>query len=121
MILLNHALFSDFLRISIIRGVLLKAQMFNLEDEDKVQVQAVPTTSSKLRVPSTSILAPAGDLPMEKEDQNKFDKVYGNIVKALKANDVEGATKIMSDYDVLTKQRVVYRLMKENPDDFKQQ
>lgn len=102
-------------------GVLLKAQIFNLEDEDKVQVKAAPKETSRARVPSTPILAPAAELPMDKEDQNKFEKVYGDIVKALKANDVKGATKIISNYDVITKQKVVFRLMKENPEDFKQE
>jgi len=94
-----------------------RAQLFNLEDEDIVTTGVAPTN----RVPSSQILkVPASELPEDAEDTVKFDKTYSQITSLLKENKVDEAMKIISGHDVLTKQKIVYRLMKEDPNDFRQ-
>lgn len=107
--------FGAFLAVGV---VLLKAQIFNLEEEDKIEPSKVSSTK-KGRVPAT-ILVPAAEVPEDGEDKIKLDKLYSDIVKELKANNIEAATKLISNKDVITKQKVIHRLMQENPDDFKQ-
>lgn len=99
--------------------VILKAQVFNLDDEDKINV--VPTTqTTQARVPASRIEVPAAEVPVEPEDQKKLDKLYADIVGLLKDNNVKAATDKIQDYDVITKQKIIYRLMQENPNDFRQ-
>lgn len=99
--------------------VAVKAQIFNLENEDEVEVRKPAATTTRRRVPSTPILVPAAEVPEDKDDTAKLNKLYGDIVKELKANNVDEAVKLMSDHDVITKQKVIHRLMQENPDDFR--
>ena len=103
------------------------AQLFNLEDEDKVVVPEVDkkpnTTSLTSRSTATKansksiIKLSAPKIPdADPESKDKLDTLYNSIMSALKANDVKKATAIISNYDVITKQKIVYRLMQENPD-----
>lgn len=99
--------------------VVLKAQVFNLEDEDKINLTST-TQSTNNRVPSSRIEVPAVDLPVEPEDQKKLDKLYADILGLLKDNNVKAATDMIQDHDVITKQKIIYRLMQENPNDYRQ-
>jgi hypothetical protein len=99
------------------------AQLFNLDDEDRVgglikksaNGAAAPTQSSGETIKIEAVNIPTGS---EAADI-ALDNAYQKVVSALKMNDVPLAMKITADYDVITKQKIVYRLMKENPADFR--
>lgn len=107
--------------VILLGSYLLRAQIFNLEDEDKVVVQrevASPQVARPAR--PAPVRVNAVDLPTEPEEKKELDKLYNRILSELQANNVEGATEIMSMHDVLTKQKIVHRLMKEHPLDSNQ-
>lgn len=106
--------------VILLGGGLLKAQIFNLEDEDSSEMERAPAQQRGAKRPPKPIIAPAAELPEDESDKVALDKIYGDITAALKANDVEKATKIMSLHDVITKQKIVHRLLQENPRDFEQ-
>jgi len=101
--------------VVLLGSYLLRAQIFNLEDEDKVVVQR--EVASKVARPArpAPVRVNVADIPEEPEEKRDLDKLYGQILSQLQANNVEAATKIMSQHDVMTKQKIVNRLMKEYP------
>ncbi len=111
------------LGVVLVCGVLLlRAQIFNLEEEDDIELTRAPAEQKRgAKVPLKTIVVPAVDLPEDASDTASLNKVYDQITSALKANNVAAATKLMSSQDVITKQKLVLRLMKENPRDYEPQ
>ena len=96
----------------LIMGSSTQAQFFNLELED------APPATPPVRLPAS--LKPvdimAAKLPSaENTDGVVFDKLYEEILGDLKENKMEEAKTIFSKVDIITKQKLIYKMIRENP------
>jgi len=54
-------------------------------------------------------------LTFEGKEAEDFDKIYTQIYATVQANRLDEANSMMDKLDTITKQRIVDRMIKENP------